>query len=255
MSELDEIFHKFGLEVNRAYDRTAVISMTARVGSTAFVSALTSCGLSGRPIREIFNPRSSMKDLSEKFKPSSLVDYLNQYYGQETSGVLAFKTNWIDFATVVNWTGNHFREIFPEVKFVHIERKDKVAQAYSLWKANEYNIWHREAGAKYESPVVGQVPLGPIKNNLANLQAEETKWQQYFEMNEIVPHRVYFEDFSENLTDAVSGAFQYFTGEMPEKKPVSSLVRSSDERDTMVLFDLHSRLTDEAMSNDDETRR
>lgn len=252
MSDLSTLYQNLGLEVEKNYSQTAIISMTARVGSTAFVSGLGTCNLSSRPIREIFNPRSSMKDLFERFQPASLVHYLNQYNASNSTEFLVFKTNWIDFSPVILAVGDDFNDVFPEVKFVHIERRDKVAQAYSLWKANKFNIWHREKGADYKSPVVEKVPLEIIRQHLSNLHAEELRWRQYFLEQSIVPHCVYFEEIVEDLSKSVTHAYEFFTGNAPENTPTSSMYRTSDEHDEIVLSDLRSRLSEGLRPSDDE---
>lgn len=246
----EETFKSVGNQLEKKYENTAVISMTARVGSTAFVSALNTAGLFHSPIKEIFNPRHAMKTIIGDDNPASLIDYLNRYYAEDPSGILAFKTNWIDFAPALNFVGDEFDAVFPNAKFVHIERKDKVAQAYSLWKANEYNVWHREKGAEYKNPVVGRVPLDPIKRNLINLQSEERKWAEFFDSNEIKPHRVWFEDIVDDLPKITTDAFIYLTGRKPNIAPASSMSRSSDDQDAMNVLDLHERLMNEAMSSE-----
>jgi len=37
------------------------------------------------------------------------------------------------------------RFIFPDLRFVHVLRKDKVAQAVSAWRAYASGIWHKSA--------------------------------------------------------------------------------------------------------------
>ena len=231
-----------GKDLPASFDRTNLIAMTARVGSTAFVSGLESVGLFGRPIREIFNPRYAMRDLMARFRPRTLMDYLNAYMGEAEGRTLVFKTNWIDFAPAIRAAGRDFETFFPRTRIVYIERRDKVAQAYSLWKATEYNVWHRHNGTAYVNPIDQQVPLEPIRRNLRNLTAEETAWRRFFEARGLEPLVVSFEDIAQDFERTVSQAYQHFSGTRPSSSPRSDLVRSSDQKDAEIVADLRSRL-------------
>jgi LPS sulfotransferase NodH len=58
-----------------------------------------------------------------------------------------------------------------------------VAQAYSLWKANKYQVWHStmaEAGAPEPEIVVEPDDRARILKNMTNLYRECSQWEHYF---------------------------------------------------------------------------
>lgn len=226
------------------YDETYMIAITARVGSTALVSGLQSAGLSDGRVREIFNPRWPMQDLQERFQARSLIGYLNACARDCGGSRLVFKTNWIDLAPALEDFGGNLDALFPRLKIVYMERGDRLAQAYSLWKANRHNVWALKADVDYASPVREPVPIDEIRQKMDNLASEALEWEAFFEANGIGVERCLYEDFQQNPEAVIAKVYEYFSGLPLTASAGIGFKRSFDDTDRSHLEDLRRRLAE-----------
>ncbi len=90
-----------------------------------------------------------------------------------------------------------FEQAFGPVRYVHLSRRDKVAQAVSLVRAEQSGLWHMGAdGAVLE----GAETLGPIRYDgarlsalVAELESDDTAWNSFFATRAIKPLRLTYE--------------------------------------------------------------
>lgn len=93
------------------------------------------------------------------------------------------------------------RDLFGRILFVHLSRKDKVAQAVSYVRAKQSGLWHQAAdGTEIERLSEGQ-PLCYDAQAIAAqyqemLQADEM-WQNWFRQQDIQPLKINYETLSE----------------------------------------------------------
>jgi LPS sulfotransferase NodH len=94
----------------------------------------------------------------------------------------------------------NFREIFPRARFVHVARRDKVAQAVSFHMARHSNVW--------SSLQVARDPGGPVSYNFAEINHYfmhfimfETLWSDFLSATDPDAPLIYYED----LLDDVAG--------------------------------------------------
>ena len=86
---------------------------------------------------------------------------------------------------------------FGPLKFIHLSRSDKIAQAVSLAIAEQTGLWHRHAdGTVMEKTKEFRPPVydaSAITRELAGLHAEADGWAAWFAKTNITPHRITYE--------------------------------------------------------------
>jgi len=224
------------------YDRSYMIAMSARVGSTALVTALGKGGLSDFEIREVFNNRGYLDEFAKILRASSLTQYLNQYALKSGGGRLPLKVGWWDMAPILEFIQGDLETWFPNASWIYLERKDRVAQAYSLWKAANHGIWHLKQGDDYQCPVVDTIPLHDIREMIKLINAENIAWKNFFNTNNIQHSIFYYEDFCSNPEKTTLAAFKALTGTEMEAAFDCPIAKSSDARDQENIEELRRRL-------------
>jgi LPS sulfotransferase NodH len=89
------------------------------------------------------------------------------------------------------------RTVFPGLAYVHIVRRDKIAQAVSSWRAVSSGTWHWPVGAKVDRGHPGY-DFETIKAHLLQMIAEDWLWKSHFEERAIAPFVVTYEDYLED---------------------------------------------------------
>lgn len=221
-----------------AYDEAVIVCITARVGSTAFMSALA--GLVGKPeLPEIFNPRSVLPELQERYGARSMQQYVNAFHAEAGGGPRVwFKTNYFDIAGQLRPEG--IARLFPRRRHIQIVRRDMVAQAFSLWKANKYNLWHARDGAAREAVEVAlddPDDLFRITRTVGNLWRERCQWEVYFRQNAgLGVLTLAYEDIAADIEREVRRAYRFATGQEAPPGPVATdYVRTSNDKDAELL--------------------
>ena len=82
------------------------------------------------------------------------------------------------------------RERLPELRYVHVTRGDKVAQAVSLWRAVQTRAW-RAGDVKEEGVAVYHG--GAIAHLVAQLTEQDEAWRAWFAANGIEPLTIAYE--------------------------------------------------------------
>jgi LPS sulfotransferase NodH len=225
-----------------AYSETYALAMTARVGSTALLTWLQAAGLSNNRIHELFNNRGSIDALTQDSTPKSLCEYLNKYSTLSGFNRLAFKTGWWDMAPLLNMIGWEVEEWFPSAKWVYLERRDKLAQAYSLWKMAKYKVSHRKHDEPYRSPVSSNIPIDSIRERIQLIEMEDECWQRFFEDKNIDVHHIYYEDFRDEPKTTLREVYFAYTNDYPDDNVECPLTMTTDETDLKNLDFLRSRI-------------
>src|SRR5215470_15256953 len=115
------------------------VAATPRSGSTFLCHLLWATGCMGAPA-EYFDPQFSMLPMASRLRARSTGEYVKLLKERRTSpnGVFGFKAFWRHFRFMADFDLLGF---FPRLRFVHIERQDRLAQAVSLAKAEALRQW------------------------------------------------------------------------------------------------------------------
>ena len=101
-----------------------------------------------------------------------------------------------------------FESAFGRVLYLHLSRRDKVAQAISLVKAEQTGLWHLNAdGTELERMGVPRKPFydfEAIYREFASLQRQDRGWTEWFEQQGIAPLPIEYEALSEDPAGTVA---------------------------------------------------
>jgi trehalose 2-sulfotransferase len=84
--------------------------------------------------------------------------------------------------------------LFPQLRIVFVRRRDKVAQAVSLWKAVQTQQWRNE-----DELSQGDLPVDydyrALKHLVSELHRWDARWEDWFHATGREPVRVFYEEF------------------------------------------------------------
>jgi LPS sulfotransferase NodH len=211
-----------GVETRLSY----VICSTPRSGSYLLCELLWRTGLAGAP-EEFFHPEK-MPHLMRRWGVGGLDEYLRALLAHKTSpnGVFGAKVHWGQYSPVLG--DRDPNELFPNTRFVHITRGDRLRQAVSWVRAMQSQRWtSAQQRAGRGEPVFD---AADIAAKLRRLEGDESRWHGLFERHGIVPHEVEYEELTERPAEVVAGTLAHIGIEAPD--PVldgqPSLRRQSD---------------------------
>ena len=248
-----------------------LVCATPRSGSTLFCEDLSNTGLAGQP-KEYFEalkksglPRRPSEyfesldnveiqallnaysggDEDIPLQAGSYANYLEQVIKEGTSpnGVFGAKMMWgyfDDFLSHVReipgWqtivTPKLLEDIFPNLHYIWITRKDKVRQAVSLWRAIQTSVWRQEdsfaAYRPYHELIFNREA---IEHLLQQITSHEEAWRAYFETNAIQPLTIVYEDFVLSQEETIRVVLNYLDVSIPETfaLPNRRMRRQADE--------------------------
>ncbi|MGW0228427.1 Stf0 family sulfotransferase [Actinopolymorpha singaporensis] len=189
-----------------------LICATPRTGSTLLCGLLKSSGIAGRPA-SYFN-RRGLHDYADGWRIARPRDgRIDEAYvraalaaGRTSNGVFGGRImaetlpELIGDLAAAN-SGSAATDVellsaqFGRLKFVHLRRRDVVAQAVSWAKALQTHYWHPdetvEPGGRpphYDEELIGRL--------VTAIEKFEADWTLWFASNDIVPHEVVYEELA-----------------------------------------------------------
>ena len=88
-----------------------------------------------------------------------------------------------------------------DIGWIWLRRRDKIAQAISMYKATEREIWHihnhTDPDEVERAKADIEIPLEKLRRHVLNLYIHDSLWERYFIHNKIKPYIVFYEDFVE----------------------------------------------------------
>lgn len=182
---------------NIKYKRVIMFAITARSGSTVITDAIGNMGFA-KEVNEIFNQRGPVENLYGRYGGCDLSEYINHIYENTMlTDTLIFKTDFRDFKSIINKFDVDF--LFPELTVVYIERRDKVMQAVSLYKAVISKHWHQKKG-EMDSPknLEHKLDVSKVISHLNRIEIECDEWKEFFMRSGIEPINIYYEEFDKD---------------------------------------------------------
>ena len=113
-------------------------------------------------------------------------------------GRVSIKMMWPVFAAFREQEGDCPLSFLRKPECVWVRRRDKVAQAVSLYKAEQTDKWRSEAGAQEDVPYSG----ADIARCLQRIRAEEAAWESFFAAGGPQPQVIVYEDFAPRQREA-----------------------------------------------------
>jgi LPS sulfotransferase NodH len=214
-----------------------LVCATQRSGSTLLCELLRATDVAGVPdeyfegLRETGLPRQprqyfqdpSVLDIAERLPPTVLgraeePGEFEQWFryvlqrGTTLNGVFAAKMMWnylddfrLRMAELPGLGDLSFNErldaVFPRLKIIFIRRRDKVAQAVSLWKAIQTQQWRTESESDSEEVDADEPPnveydYRAIEYLLNELHRWDARWEDWFHATGREPIRVFYDEFT-----------------------------------------------------------
>jgi len=177
--------------------RTLIIAMTERSGSTNLCSVLSKLGPFGAP-EEYFNPEGLMATVPDELGAADASDYLMKL--ADRAEVFCFKvsvSHWKPFR-------KRARQVFPNARYVFLDRLDVEAQAISLYRARSSWVWHRRIDwADQHGDQASEFDAAALEACRVHLQTGRAKWAEFFFENDIKPLNIMYEHMLADMPKAV----------------------------------------------------
>jgi LPS sulfotransferase NodH len=190
-----------------------VIASTPRSGSYLLCEALAATGVAGRPT-EPFNPEF-LWDFHQRWGLSADVGFQEYWYqavlhGTTGNGVFGVKIHWGQLDWLAEQAGagrgDVLAQLLPGARYVRLVRRDRRAQAISLYRASASNEWWRIPGM-VNPQVTGADPefdARAVRRLEASLQGQDQAWAQHLNEQGAVALVVEYESLACRLRDEVA---------------------------------------------------
>jgi trehalose 2-sulfotransferase len=185
--------------------KSYVVASSYRSGSTFFCSRLWSTGVLGAPAEylNVGAGRMLRHVMESRLQATSPQDYFAKLVACRTSrnGVFGMKAHYHHFAEALDWCPSMIKLLSP-VTYIYICRRDAVAQAVSMAKAMQTDRWSSmdaevATNLRYDELLINQC--------LEEVQRQKIGWLRWFELNNITPFVLSYEDLIANPAGAVGG--------------------------------------------------
>jgi LPS sulfotransferase NodH len=208
-----------------------LICATPRSGSTLLCGLLESSGVAGHPA-SYFN-RRGLHDYAETWQISRPRDgRIDDAYvraalaaGKTSNGVFGGRImaetlpELIDDLAAAD-PGSAVTDVellsahLGRLKFVHLQRRDVVAQAVSYAKALQTHYWHpgEDVIPGGESPHYDEELIGRL---VAAIEKHEADWTRWFAAQSIVPYEVVYEELSADPLRTAHRVLDYLGLQVP----------------------------------------
>jgi LPS sulfotransferase NodH len=222
-----------------------LVCATERSGSTLLCELLSGTGVAGRP-EEYFEflsatgrprqPREYFEEgseIAERLPPllaplpqPSWEDRLAaaRARGTTANGVFGAKMMWAyldDFLA----HGGPEEQLGTPLKWVHVDRRDKLKQAISLWRAIQTSEWRAEDSSDDAEPVFDAAAIAQLKRRL---EAHVDCWRSWFAARAIEPLEIDYEAFTAASHATVCRVLEHLG--LPTDVPIADppMLRQSD---------------------------
>ncbi len=199
------------------------ICFTVRSGSSLLCQLLAETQIAGTPQEHFHHnlgPDNPQGDDIPDYQ-----EYIDGLFDQYTTpnGVYGAKVGggqWKHLISrVKSMTGNQnkssydaIHDLFPDLHYIWLTRRNKVRQAVSHWMAIQSGRWGSQQSATNLEP---EYNFNAIDSLAQELFIREAVWGDYFAQNKIVPHVVVYEDYIQNTTQAVEDILDFLNIDRP----------------------------------------
>lgn len=213
-----------------------IICSSPRTGSTLLGQMLKDSNCAGDPL-EYFNPQY-LQALRRRFNTSRFDEIVQLLERHRTSnnGVFGIQMHWSHFSKIFqhNPTAeNLFFEKFDKVIF--IRRKDKIAQAISLYRASTTKLWssldEEKSNATYCTEDEAFDPEA-LSRFLHYVIHQDEAWRKYLSGKDKPCLTVFYEDLAQNWEHTSRDVLNFITAYAKEIPPMG-IQRQRPENDPL----------------------
>jgi trehalose 2-sulfotransferase len=166
--------------------------------------------------------------------------------GTTTNGVFGAKMMW-NYLDEFKWRmaelpglgdlsfNERLDAVFPRLKIIFMRRRDKVAQAVSLWKAIQTQQWRTESESDAEQVDVDEA-LGieydyrAIEYLLNELHRWDARWEEWFHATGREPIRVFYDEFTVSRAATIGRVLDALGIDPPAPQGKKPMRRQADDR-------------------------
>jgi len=225
---------------------SCLICATPRCGSTLLCETLRRTRVGGRP--EEFFSIYLLPKYRRLWKVSAdISSYVEKAIevGTTSNGVFSAKLMWSDAIPLFAQLGAHYGasaadistahkllgKLFPDLHYVFIERKDKLAQAVSFAKALQTDVWVKKPGINGAKNPELEYNRRQIDYLLKEIAAQSVAWKGFFNSVGVPIKHVFYEDLSENIEETARDVLDHLGVAMPADEELAKtfLQRQSDQ--------------------------
>lgn len=226
-------------------DLSYFILFSPRSGSNFLATSLEKAEL-GHPVEAFSGNPNARRRRNWGIDFSDPAIYMETAIAKQIeNGAMGMKMNSIQFKFFLNTArqllGPDFSDLtdpevtevfFPNLKYIHIQRKKKVKQAISLAKALQNGIWTEEEGqdAEYKKYLLPTIyDRDHIECCFDDSLSMDIFWQHYLRKNQLVYLPIFYEDLTANYTEKMKEVFT-FLGVKNREVPSPKLRRQSNQQ-------------------------
>jgi LPS sulfotransferase NodH len=137
-------------------------------------------------------------------------------------------------------------ELFPNLRYVRITRRDKPRQAISFWKAYQTGAWGRSAGKETVSAQPPAFDYDAIAKIVRMLQEHEMGIDAFFAQARVQPLTIVYEEFVEAYRETVKSVLQHLgVGARQDLAIAEPRTARQADAETEAWVDLYHRVTEE----------
>ena len=188
--------------------KSYIVAASYRCGSTYLCTRLWNTGVLGAPAEylNVGGGRMLRHVMERRLQATSPEDYFVKLLACRTSsnGVFGMKAHYHHFERALDWCPQMLKLLAP-VTYIYLSRRDAIAQAVSMAKAIQTNRWTSmdddvETVPRYDERLIGQC--------LEEIQQQKIGWLRWFELNNITPFVVNYEDLITNTASAIGSVIE-----------------------------------------------
>lgn len=105
------------------------------------------------------------------------------------------------------------------MRYIHLSRQDKLAEAVSYLRAEQTGLWHGRPDGTDLEKIAPTMPEGydadALTQRMTELTAWDNAWKQWFEENSVIPLRLTYEGLAEDPQNTLAQVLVYI-GQDPE---------------------------------------
>jgi trehalose 2-sulfotransferase len=209
------------------FTKSYVVASSFRSGSNHLCLTLWETGVLGAPW-EYFNYDTEKRFMYSRLAAQSPGDYLRKLTACRTSrnGVFGVKAHFRHFEVALR-EYPPLIEVMRDVKFVYINRRDKVAQAVSLARALQTGAWFTFSKAD-KFPLFYSREF--IDECLEEVRRQALSWIMWFREHRVTPLTVHYESLLADPAATVANVASYVGVELDAtaRLPIPRLAKQSD---------------------------
>jgi LPS sulfotransferase NodH len=190
--------------------KSYIVASSYRCGSTFFCSELWRTGVLGAPAEYVnIGAGRQLRDvMMNRLQAASAEDYFEKLLACRTArnGVFGMKVHFHHFEPALSWYPSITKVLSP-VTYIYLNRRDKLAQAVSMAKAMQTDAWTSMDGVP---EIILRYDEAFITQCLEDIQQQRLGWLRWFEMNNITPFVVNYEDLVADKASVIRRIVELF---------------------------------------------